>query len=340
MRIDILTLFPEMFAPLKESIIGRAVKSGKIQINITDIRDYTEDKHRKCDDYPFGGGAGMLMTPQPVYSAVQAIDPEHKARRIFTSPKGRKFTQKVAKELLKYDRILILCGHYEGVDQRVLDMCMDEEISLGDFVLTGGEIPAMAITDCIARYVDGVIACESLEEESISSGELEYPQYTRPQVFMGVSVPEVLLSGNHKEVEKWRKEQSAIITENARPDLAEMKKSEHEMKLAPRPFEMIKSGYKSIEMRLYDEKRQKVRAGDRIIFTNVGTGEKIVARVKNLHIFNNFKELYSAFDKKALGYGEDEEKNYEDMTKYYSKREQKKYKAVAIELSEITNDER
>ena len=277
----------------------------------------------------------MLMMPQPVYSAVQAVDGEHKARRIFTSPKGRKFTQEVAKELLGYDRILILCGHYEGVDQRVLDMCMDEEISLGDFVLTGGEIPAMAMADCIARLVDGVIDGESLKEESISSGELEYPQYTRPQVFMGVSVPEVLLSGNHKEVEKWRKEQSRILTEKSRPDLAEIKKNEHEMKLKPRPFEMIKSGYKSIEVRLYDEKRQKVKAGDRIIFTNEETGEKFCAKVNGVRVFNNFKELYGAFDKSALGYKDDEEKNYEDMTEYYSKRKQKIYKAVAIELGEI-----
>ena len=142
MRIDILTLFPEMFTPLTESVIGRAVKSGKIEIVVTDIRDYTENKHRKCDDYPFGGGAGMVMTPQPVYSAIQAVDPDHKAHRVFTSPKGRRFTQSMVGEFLKYDRILFLCGHYEGVDQRVIDMCIDEEVSLGDFVLTGGEIPA------------------------------------------------------------------------------------------------------------------------------------------------------------------------------------------------------
>lgn len=323
-----------MFAPLKESIIGRAVKGGKVEIVITDIRDYTEDKHKKCDDYPFGGGAGMLMMAQPIYSAIEAVDPEHKAHRIFTSPKGRTFTQKVAQELLKKDRILLLCGHYEGVDQRAIDLCIDEEISLGDFVLTGGEIPAMAITDCICRYIDGVIAGESLEEESISSGELEYPQYTRPQVFKGLSVPEVLLSGNHKEVEKWRKEQSKIITEKNRPDLAEIKRKKHEMRLQKAPFEMIKSGYKSIEMRLYDEKRQALRVGDSITFTCLDGGEKLTVAIKDLRLFKNFKELYAAYDGRSLGYKEGEEKNFEDMTKYYSKREQKKYGALAIELGE------
>ncbi len=219
MRIDILTLFPEMFTPLTESIIGRAVKSGKVEIVVTDIRDYTENKHRKCDDYPFGGGAGMVMTPQPVYSAIQAVDPDRKARRIFMSPKGRTFRQSMVKELLSYDRLLLLCGHYEGVDQRVLDLCIDEEISLGDFVLTGGEIPAMAITDSICRYIDGVLATESLTQESFTNDLLEYPQFTRPQNFMGLNVPEVLVSGNHKEVDKWREAEAKKITEKLRPDL-------------------------------------------------------------------------------------------------------------------------
>ena len=217
MRIDILTLFPEMFTPLTESIIGRAIKSGKVEIVVTDIRDYTENKHRKCDDYPFGGGAGMVMTPQPIYSAVQAVDPNHEARRIFMSPKGRRFCQGMVSELLSYDRILLLCGHYEGVDQRALDLCIDEEMSLGDFVLTGGEIPA--ITDCVCRYIDGVISGESLSEESFTGNLLEYPQFTRPQVFMGLSVPEVLVSGNHKEVDKWRRNEAVKITKKLRPDL-------------------------------------------------------------------------------------------------------------------------
>ena len=335
MKIDILTLFPEMFTPLTESVIGRAVKAGKVEIAITDIRDYTENKHRKCDDYPFGGGAGMLMTPQPVYSAINAVDKEHRARRIFMSPKGRKFSQSVAKELLGYDRILLLCGHYEGIDQRVLDMCIDEEISLGDFVLTGGEIPAMAITDCICRYVDGVISEDSLKEESISSGELEYPQYTRPQVFMGVSVPEVLLSGNHKEVEKWRKEQSEKLTEKVRPDMAAIKRTVHDMHLKKEPFERIKSGEKTVEMRLFDEKRQKLHVGDKIVFTEEESGEETTVTIKNLCVYKDFKELYAAYDKRLLGYGEGEEKNPEDMTEFYSKRSQKKYGVLAIEIEKV-----
>ena len=219
MRIDILTLFPEMFTPLTESIIGRAVKAGKVEIVVTDIRDYTENKHKKCDDYPFGGGAGLVMTPQPIYSAIQAVDPNHEARRIFMSPKGRTFCQPMVKELLSYDRILLLCGHYEGVDQRVLDLCIDEEISLGDFVLTGGEIPAMAITDSLCRYIGGVISDESLSEESFTGNLLEYPQYTRPQNFMGMQVPDVLVSGNHKEVDKWRRNEAIRLTKKLRPDL-------------------------------------------------------------------------------------------------------------------------
>ncbi len=224
MKIDILTLFPEMFAPLKESIIGRAVEEEKIQINIYDIRDYTENKHKKCDDYPFGGGAGMVMTPQPIASLIDAIDLEHKAWRVFMSPKGQTFTQKKVKSLIEKEHIILLCGHYEGVDQRVIDLYIDEEISIGDYVLTGGELPAMVVTDALARYVDGVISQDSLSEESFSNGLLEYPQYTRPQVFKGVKVPEILLSGNHGEVDKWRKEQSVLYTKKYRPDLLKDKK--------------------------------------------------------------------------------------------------------------------
>ncbi len=219
MRIDILTLFPEMFTPLKTSIIGRAVDSGKLEINIVDIRDYTLDKHKKCDDTPFGGGAGMVMMPQPIASAIDSVDPDHNAVRIYLSPKGRVFNQKVVIEYSKQERLLLLCGHYEGVDQRVLDLYIDQELSIGDFVLTGGEIPAMAVVDAVARYVDGVINGESLMQESFSNGLLEYPQYTRPQVFMGLKVPEVLTSGNHGNVDKWRAQKSLEITKKNRPDL-------------------------------------------------------------------------------------------------------------------------
>ncbi len=219
MRIDILTLFPEMFVPLKESIIGRAKDSGKVQIEIIDIRDYTLDKHKKCDDYPFGGGAGMLMMPQPIADAIEAVDPNHDALRIYTSPKGKRFEQKMVSSLLQNERILLLCGHYEGVDQRVLDEYIDSEISIGDYVLTGGELPAMVIADALCRYVEGVIAGESLKDESFTDNLLEYPQYTRPQDFRGKKVPEVLVSGNHALINKWRTEQAIKITRKKRPDL-------------------------------------------------------------------------------------------------------------------------
>ena len=219
MRIDILTLFPEMFAPLKTSIIGRATESGKVEINVYDIREYTLDKHKKCDDSPFGGGAGMVMTAQPIVSAITAIDPEHAARRIYLSPKGRTFNQSIVLEYAKKDRLLLLCGHYEGVDQRAIDLCIDEELSIGDYVLTGGEIPAMAVADAVCRYVGGVINADSLSQESFSSGMLEYPHYTKPQEFMGLRVPDVLLSGNHAEIDKWRAQKSAEITAERRPEL-------------------------------------------------------------------------------------------------------------------------
>ena len=219
MKIDILTLFPEMFAPLNESILKRAQETKKIEIKVHNIRDYSKDKHKKCDDYPFGGGAGMVMMPQPIYDAVMDIDPEHKAYRIFTSPKGNTFNQGMVKGLVAKQNLLILCGHYEGVDERVLDLLIDEEISIGDYVLTGGELPAMVITDAVSRYVDGVISSDSLTEESFTSNLLEYPQFTRPQDFMGKKVPDVLLSGNHAEIEKWRKQSALEITAKKRPDL-------------------------------------------------------------------------------------------------------------------------
>ena len=219
MKIDILTLFPEMFAPLKESIIGRAKNAGKIEINVHNIRDYSLDKHKRCDDYPFGGGAGMVMMPQPIASAIEAVDSEHKARRIYMSPKGKTFNQSMVSTLNSYEHLVLLCGHYEGIDERIIELYIDEEISIGDYVLTGGELPAMVVTDCLARYVDGVINTESLSEESFSDGLLEYPQYTRPQEFKGVKVPDVLVSGNHAEVKKWRKLQAENVTKLRRPDL-------------------------------------------------------------------------------------------------------------------------
>ena len=219
MKIDILTLFPEMFSAMQESILGRAQKAGKIQINIINLRDYTEDKHLKCDDYPFGGGAGMVMMPQPIGSAIEALDPEHKARRIYMSPKGQVFKQQKVFELLNYEHLILLCGHYEGVDQRVIDLFIDEEISIGDYVLTGGELPAMVIADCVSRYVDGVLSPSSLVDESFSENLLEYPHYTRPQEYKGLAVPEVLRSGDHAKIDAWRREKAVEITKKRRPEL-------------------------------------------------------------------------------------------------------------------------
>ena len=219
MKITILTLFPEMFTPLSESIIGRARKKGLIEIEAVNIRDYTEDKHMKCDDYPFGGGAGLVMMAQPIGSAVEAVDPEHKARRIYLSPKGQTFRQEKVFELVEREHIVLLCGHYEGVDQRVLDLFFDEEISIGDYVLTGGELPAMVVCDAVARYAEGVLAPESLVQESFSENLLEYSHYTRPVEYRGLTVPEVLRSGDHAKIDAWRREQALAITKKNRPDL-------------------------------------------------------------------------------------------------------------------------
>lgn len=225
MTINILTLFPEMFDALGCSVIGRAIENGIVSLNVVNIRDYSADKHFKCDDYPYGGGAGMVMTPQPIFDAVKATDPNHACRRIYLSPKGRTLSAEVAKELSQNENLLFLCGHYEGVDQRALDLCIDEELSVGDYVLTGGELAAMVVTDALLRFVPGVLGSEqSAIDESFSDSSLEYPQYTRPRVFEGLEVPEVLVSGHHENVEKWRREQSEILTEKLRPDLMERSK--------------------------------------------------------------------------------------------------------------------
>lgn len=203
MKISILTLFPEMFSALNESIIGRAQKSGKIELEIVNIRDFAEGKHKKCDDEIFGGGAGMLMMAKPIVKAVESVKtPESVV--IYTSPKGETLCQSVVEDLAQEKHLVIICGHYEGIDQRAIDICVDREISIGNYVLTGGELPAMVIADSVARYVPGVITAESLLEESFTGENLEYPQYTRPRVFRGLEVPEVLLSGNHAEIKKWR----------------------------------------------------------------------------------------------------------------------------------------
>lgn len=225
MIFDIMTLFPEVVrAVLDSSITGRAQAAGYIKINTYNIRDYSKDKHRRVDDTPYGGGRGMLMAPQPIYDCYQAIlkecAPDEIRRVIYLSPKGKVFTQETAKRFAGYDRLILLCGHYEGIDQRVLDLIVDEYVSIGDYVLTGGEIPACVVVDCVSRLIDGVLpAAECYESESLTDGLLEYPQYTRPPVFMGIPVPEVLLSGNHAKIDNWRRERAIEITRLMRPDL-------------------------------------------------------------------------------------------------------------------------
>ena len=231
MRFDIMTLFPDMVNNiLGESIIGRAQKSGAVEINLYNIREYSEDKHRRVDDTPYGGGKGMLMMAPPIYNCYSAILENQRAegtqcenrRVVYMSPAGKVLTQKKAEELSRCDNLIILCGHYEGVDRRIIDEIVDEEISIGDYVLTGGEIPACILVDCVARLVDGVLSDpECHEKESISSGMLEYPQYTRPYEFHGVKVPDVLISGHHANIDKWRDETAKKMTEQNRPDLLE-----------------------------------------------------------------------------------------------------------------------
>ena len=224
MRIDILTIFPEMFGGvLNSSILGRAREQGLIDVRLMDIRPYSELKHKNTDDYPFGGGAGMVMLAQPIADAMADVCGEDfHGRRIYLGPRGRTLTTDLARELAQEGRLVLLCGHYEGVDQRVLDTCVDEEISIGDYILTGGELAAMVLTDCVARFIPGVLgSAESPEEESFSDGLLEYPQYTRPREWNGLVVPEVLLNGNHAEIAKWRRQQSILATAKHRPDLLE-----------------------------------------------------------------------------------------------------------------------
>jgi len=220
MKIKVLTLFPEMFeSVLSSSILGRAVEAGHLEIELINIRDYSQNKHKNTDDYPFGGGAGMVMMPQPVVDAIEA-NSEDGMRRIYMSPRGRTLTQKVVEEYAKCDSLLFLCGHYEGVDQRALDLCIDEELSIGDYVLTGGELGAMVAIDAVARLIPGVLGCDaSSEDESFSMGLLEYPQYTRPADYRGMKVPEVLLGGVHKDIEAWRRREALEITRNRRPEM-------------------------------------------------------------------------------------------------------------------------
>lgn len=220
MKFDVLTLFPEMFNALKQSIIGRAEENNLIHINIVNMRDFSKDKHKKVDDTPYGGGAGMVIKPDIVYDSYNSVK-EEKAKVIYLSPQGNILDQRKVEALSKEEHLILLCGHYEGIDQRVLDEIVDEEISIGDYVLTGGEIPAMVLIDSVSRYIDGVLDKESIKEESFTNNLLEYPQYTRPESFLNKQVPDVLLSGHHENIRKWRRKESLVNTYKKRPELLE-----------------------------------------------------------------------------------------------------------------------
>ena len=222
MKIKVFTIFPEMLRPmLSESILGRAIDAGYLEVELIDIRPYADNKHKNTDDYPFGGGAGMVMLAQPILDAMRSVTGnDFQGRRIYLGPRGRTLSTAVARELAQEKELVLLCGHYEGVDQRALDSCIDEEISIGDYILTGGELAAMVLTDCVARFIPGVLgSAESPEEESFSDGLLEYPQYTRPRELSGMEVPDVLLSGDHAKIKAWRRIESLRATKRHRPDL-------------------------------------------------------------------------------------------------------------------------
>lgn len=231
MRIDIITIFPKMFEPvLNESIIKRAQHKGKVRIRVHDLRDYTADKHRKVDDRPFGGGSGMVMRPEPMFNAVKALrgkaqGQRHRTKVILLTPQGKPLTQRVAERLSKLKQAVLICGHYEGIDERVREHLVDEEISIGDYVLTGGELPAMVLVDCIVRLIPGVLGDKnSLNFETFKGNLLEYPHYTRPARFRDMRVPKILLSGDHLKIEKWRKQLALERTKKKRPDLLRLTK--------------------------------------------------------------------------------------------------------------------
>jgi len=221
MRFDVLTIFPEVFHPYLEcGVLGKAVERGLIQIRIVNIRDFASGKHKNTDDRPYGGGEGMVMKPEPIYNALESIDREENSLVILLSPQGERFDQEMAWELSKYDQLILICGRYEGVDERVRILCAEKEISIGDYILTGGELAALVVIDAVSRLIPGVLGGQfSNVEESFSNGLLEYPQYTRPRVFKGLEVPEVLLSGNHEQIKKWRRREAIKRTLERRPDL-------------------------------------------------------------------------------------------------------------------------
>ena len=266
MKITILTIFPEMFTPLHTSILGRAEKAGLLTIREVDIRGYSKNKHHNTDDAPYGGGAGMVMLAQPIVDAIRDVQGEaFRGRRIYLSPRGQTLTQQKAEQLAREDELILLCGHYEGVDQRALDLCIDEELSIGDYVLTGGELGAMVLVDCVARLVPGVLGCEeSARTESFSSGLLEYPQYTRPREFEGLAVPEPLLNGNHAEIMDWQLIQSLYITLRRRPEMA--KAYLEGRKLTRKQKRLVEGVYARIAEE--DERAALAQKRRRILFLN------------------------------------------------------------------------
>lgn len=252
MKIDILTIFPEMFeGVMNASILGRAREQGLIEVNCIDIRPFSTLKHKNTDDYPFGGGAGMVMLAQPIMDAMASVcGEEFRGKRIYMGPRGTTLTTAKARELAREDHLVLLCGHYEGVDQRALDMCIDEEISIGDYILTGGELAAMVLTDCVSRFIPGVLGSgESAEEESFSDGLLEYPQYTRPRELNGMAVPDILLSGDHAKIKAWRRKESLKATMRFRPDL--MKNVE----LTPKEHKLVEELWEEIEQEQSEQKK-------------------------------------------------------------------------------------
>ncbi len=247
-RLTILTLFPEMFDAIKHSIIKRGIDNKLFELNVVDIRQFSKDQHKKCDDYPYGGGAGMVMMVQPIVDAFRSLSTKD-AKVLYTSPRGKVFNQTMAQQLSKYEDIVILCGHYEGVDQRAIDILGAEEVSIGDYVLTGGELPAMVMIDAIIRNIEGVINSQSLKDESFSNGLLEYPQYTRPEIYENICVPNILLSGDHKKIDDWRFKQSLEITKQNRTDIFN--------KFAITNFKLVRARKKDYE-NLCNYKRQSI----------------------------------------------------------------------------------
>ncbi len=262
MRFDIMTVFPEMIkSAVGDSILGNAAEKGIIDVRLHDIRDYTKDKHRKTDDYPFGGGRGMVMTVQPVLDCHKAVCEDERVHTVYMSPQGSVLTQKKAEELSKLPRLCILCGHYEGVDERIIESIVDEEISVGDYVLTGGELPAAILVDCISRLIPGVLPdSECYEIESISSGLLEYPQYTRPASFDGMDVPEVLLSGHHENIKKWRRRKALEKTFAVRPEMIEVLRADGKLSFDDENVIRVCRGEEPIEKP--SKRRRKKKAAD------------------------------------------------------------------------------